>query len=152
MSTSEPGKFIFIESPAREVAAYLADVIKGHTTPTLTYISDKLMPGCNTYMEYGWIWEMPQPNPHIFEHVHDYDEFLFHMGSDHMHPEYLGAEIEFVIDGKTILINKTSTLFIPRGVKHGPVVWKRVDRPHIQMAIFPTQGDMKKTGVGGYSV
>jgi len=152
MSTTEHGKFIFVESPTREVAAYLADVIKGHTTPTLTYISDKLMPGCNTYMEYGWIWEMPQPNPHIFEHVHEYDEFLFHMGSDPMHPEDLGAEIEFVIDGKTIMINKTSTLFIPSGVKHGPVIWKRVDRPHIQMAIFPTQGDMRKTGVGGYTV
>ena len=152
MSTTDHGKFIFVESPAREVAAYLADVIKGHTTPTLTYISDKLMPGCTTYMEYGWIWEMPQPNPHIFEHVHEYDEFLFHMGSDPMNPEDLGAEIEFVIDGRKLLINKTSTLFIPRGVKHGPVIWKRVDRPHIQMAIFPTQGDMKKTGVGGYSV
>jgi len=152
MSTTDHGKFIFVESPAREVAAYLADVIKGHTTPTLTYISDKLMPGCTTYMEYGWIWEMPQPNPHIFEHVHEYDEFLFHMGSDPMNPEDLGAEIEFVIDGRKLLINKTSTLFIPRGVKHGPVIWKRVDRPHIQMAIFPTQGDMRKTGVGGYSV
>ena len=152
MSKKDQARFIFVEKPSREVAAYLADVIKGHTTPTLTYMSSQLMPGTNTYMEFGWIWEMPTPNPHILEHVHDYDEYLVHMGSDPIHPEELGAEIEFAIDGKTITISKTSALFIPKGVKHGPVVWKRVDRPHIQMAIFPTQGDMKKTGVGGYEV
>jgi len=145
-------KFVFVDKPAREVAAKLADVIKGHTTPTLTYISSLLMPGTNSYMEFGWIWEMPTPNPHILEHVHEYDEYLVHIGSDPADPEDLGAEIEFHIDGQTLLISKTSALYIPGGVKHGPVIWRRVDRPHIQMAIFPAQGDMRKTGVGGYSV
>ncbi len=146
------GRYVFVDKPAREVAAYLADVIKGHTTPTLTYMSGQLMPGTNTYTEFGWIWEVPTPNPHILEHVHDWDEYLLHIGSDPQHPEDLGAEIEISIDGETLLITKTSALFIPKGIKHGPVIWKRVDRPHIQMAIFPNQGDMAKTGVGGYAV
>jgi hypothetical protein len=30
-----------------------------YTTPTLTHISDELIPGYPSYMEFGWIWEMP---------------------------------------------------------------------------------------------
>ena len=130
----------------------LADIIKGHTTPTLTYVSSELVPLINTYVEFGWIWEMPSPNPHIHEHLHNYDEIIMHIGSDHSNPEELGAEIEFFVGSDPLIINKTSALFIPKGMKHGPVTWKRVDKPHIQMAIFPTEGDMFKTGVGGYPI
>lgn len=143
---------MFIEVPGREVGAALADVIKGHTTPTLTYISGDLMPGRNNYMEYGWIWEMPEPNPHIHEHVHNHDEYVVHIGSDPHDPMELGAEIEFVVGETTFVITRTSALFIPKGLRHGPVTWKRVDRPHIQMAFFPTEGDMRETNVGGYPV
>ena len=139
-----------IDKPLREVGAKMTEIIKGHTTPTLTYVTDKLIPGCNLYVEYGWIWEMPEPNPHIHEHTHDYDEVIIHMGIDHENPEYLGAEIEFVMDGEPLIINKTSALYIPKGVKHGPVTWKRVDSPHVQMGIIVGTGDMEKTGIAGY--
>lgn len=152
MNQTTPEGAILIEEPLREVGAALAGVIKGHTTPTLTWMSDELIPGYNAYMEYGWIWEMPEPNPHIHEHTHDYDEFIIHIGTDPHDPQDLGAEIEFVVGDTTFVITKTSTLFIPQGLKHGPVIWKRVDRPHIQMGIFPTVGDMRKTNVGGYPV
>ena len=151
MNESKYRKYL-IDKPIREVGAKLADIIKGHTTPTLTYVSDKLITGCNTYVEFGWIWEMPQPNPHIHEHIHNYDEIIMHIGFDYSKPEDLGAEIEFVVDGDPLIINRTSALFIPKGVRHGPVTWKRVDKPHIQMAIFSDVGDMLKIGVGGYPI
>lgn len=152
MNHITPEGAVLIEEPLREVGVQLAEVIKGHTTPTLTYMCDELIPKCGAYMEFGWIWEMPEPNPHIDEHVHDYDEFLIHVGIDPHHPEELGAEIEFVVGDTTFVIDKTSTLFIPKGLKHGPVTWKRVDRPHLQMGFFPEVGDMRATNVGGYPV
>ena len=67
--------------------------IKGREYPTRTYMSNDLVHGCNIYLEFGWIWDMPDPNPYILEHTHDYDELVLHLGSDPRNPEELGAEI-----------------------------------------------------------
>jgi hypothetical protein len=140
-----------IKKPVREVDVTVAKKVKGREYPTMTYMSSDLVPGCNVYLEFGWIWDMPEPNPHILEHSHDYDEIVLHIGSDLQNPEELGAEIEFVVGGEPLKIDKTSALFVPKGVKHGPLTWKRVDKPHIQMAIVLGAGTMDKAAPGGYS-
>jgi len=140
-----------VKKPAREVKVTVPGKIKGREFPTMTYMSNDLVPGCNVYLELGWIWDMPDPNPHILEHTHDYDEVVLHIGSDLNNPEDLGAEIEFVVGGEPLIIDKTSALFVPKGVKHGPLTWKRVDRPHIQMAIMLGAGTLAESAPGGYS-
>jgi hypothetical protein len=139
-----------VKKPAREVNVTVPGKIKGREYPTMTYMSNDLVPGCNVYIELGWIWDMPEPNPHILEHTHDYDEVVLHIGSDLNNPEDLGAEIEFVVGGEPLIIDKTSALFVPKGVKHGPLTWKRVDRPHIQMAIMLGAGTLAESAPGGY--
>jgi len=124
--------------------------IKGRQNPTMTYMSNDLVPGSNTYIEIGWIYEMPEPNPHIHKHDHDYDEIVLHIGNDPDNPEYLGAEIEFVVGGEKIVIDKTSALFIPRGVEHGPLTWKKVEKPHIQMVVMTGAGTLKDSNPAGY--
>jgi hypothetical protein len=147
------GKFdksYFVTEPLREVSVPGIDLVKGRTYPTLTYMGRNLVPAANDYLEFGWIWEMPDPNPHIFEHVHrDNDEIVLHIGSDPHDPEDLGAEIEFVVDGETLVINKTSAVYIPKGVKHGPLTWKSFTRPHIQMTIILGAGTLGKAAPGG---
>src|SRR3972149_2959666 len=140
-----------VKKPAREVKVTVPGKIKGREFPTMTYMSNDLVPVCNVYLELGWIWDMPDPNPHILEHTHDYDEVVLHIGSDLNNPEDLGAEIEFVVGGEPLIIDKTSALFVPKGVKHGPLTWKRVDRPHIQMAIMLGAGTLAESAPGGYS-
>ena len=139
------GKYL-IKKPVREVTA---EEVKGRQRPTMTFMSSDLVPECDVYLEFGWIWDMPEPNPHIFEHTHDYDEIVLHIGSDPNNPEDLGAEIEFVVEGEPLKIDKTSALFVPKGVKHGPLTWKRVDRPHIEMAIVLGGGTLAKAAPGG---
>jgi hypothetical protein len=124
--------------------------IKGRQNPTMTFMSNDLVPGSDTYIEIGWIYEMPEPNPHIHKHDHNYDEIVLHIGSDPDNPEYLGAEIEFVVGGEKIVINKTSALFIPKGVEHGPLTWKKVEKPHIQMVVMPGAGTLKESNPAGY--
>ena len=124
--------------------------IKGRQNPTMTFMSNDLVPRSNTYIEIGWIYEMPQPNPHIHDHDHNYDEIVLHIGSDPDNPEYLGAEIEFVVGGEKIVIDKTSALFIPKGVKHGPLTWKKVEKPHLQMVVMPGAGTLKDSNPAGY--
>jgi hypothetical protein len=139
-----------VKKPAREAMAPGISKVEGREYPTLTYMSNNLVPGCNVYLEGGWIWAMPDPNPHILQHTHNYDEVVLHIGPDHENPEELGAEIEYVLGGEPLIIDKTSAVFIPRGVKHGPLTWKRVDRPHIQMSIMLGAGTLAEAAPGGW--
>jgi hypothetical protein len=149
MAETKYGKYL-IKKPLREADATVPSKIKGREEPTMTYMSNDLVPGCNVYLEFGWIWDIPDPNPYILEHSHGYDEIVLHIGSDFKNPEYLGAEIEFAVGGEPLIIDKTSALFVPKGVKHGPLIWRSVDRPHIQMAIILGGGTLTESAPGGY--
>jgi hypothetical protein len=138
-----------IKVPLLEISHPMEDAVSGRQNPTQTYMSNRLVPGCDTYVEFSWIWDMPTPNPYIPEHTHDFDEIVIHIGSDADNPEDLGAEIEYVMDGEKLTIDKTSAIFIPKGVKHGPLTWKRVDRPHLEMAIILGSGDVNIETPGG---
>lgn len=146
MAVSKYGKYL-VKTPIREVGK----VVKGHQTPTMTYMSNDLVPGSNTYIDISWIWEMPDPNPHIFEHSHDFNEIVLHIGSDPDNPEELGAKIEYVVGGEPLILDKTSAVYIPKGVKHGPLTWKRVEKPHIEITIMLGAGTLKQAAPGGYS-
>jgi hypothetical protein len=124
--------------------------VKGRIGPAMTLLSNNLIPGSNNYVEAGWIVGMPDPNPHIDEHTHDYDEIVMHIGTNPENPEDLGAEIIFYLDGQPLTINKTSTVFVRKGVKHGPLIWKRVDRPHIEMTVMLGAGSLADADPGGH--
>jgi len=109
--------------------------IKGRQSPTMTFMSEK-QTGAPYYIELGWIYDIPDPNPHIMEHVHDYDEIVLHWGGDYKQPQVLGGEIEFWVGGQPITFNTSTFLYIPRGTPHGPVIWKKFDAPHMQMAMM----------------
>jgi hypothetical protein len=118
--------------------------VKKRQSPTMTYMSSKQVPEANYYIELGWIYDIPEPNPHIHEHVHDFDEIVLHWGGNPETPQVLGGEIEFYIGGQPITFNTTTGIFIPKGVPHGPLTWKRFDFPHIEMAFMLNCGDTTK--------
>jgi len=129
-----------VRTPVREVGRR----VKNRQMPTMTYMSRHLVLGANYYLEYGWIYGMPEPNPHVFEHVHNYDELVIHCGSDPDHPEDLGGEIEYCVNGQPLTFNITSCLFIPKGLKHGPLTWRKFVRPHIEMTLIMGAGTLKE--------
>jgi quercetin dioxygenase-like cupin family protein len=114
---------------------------KNRQSPTMTILSNKQVPGCNHYLEPGWIYGIPDPNPSLHEHVHEYDEIVMHWGGDYRQPQVLGGEVEFYVGGQPIVFNTTTALFIPRGTRHGPVTWKKFDFPHMQMALMCGTGE-----------
>ena len=131
MTTGEYEKY-FVKKPIRE----LGRGVRGRHSPVMTCMSESLVPGCNKYLEYSWIWEMPDPNPHFVEHAIAYDKIVLFIGSDPEHFEDLGAEIEYYIGGQPLLFDTTAALYIPQGTSHGPVRWKKHERPHIEMSII----------------
>ena len=143
------GEKYIARRPRYEVSA---GQIKGRQYPTMTIMGNDLVPGSNTYIEAGWVWDMPEPNPHIHEHTHKEGcpEIVLHIGSDPNNPEDLGAEIEFTVDGHPIVFDTTSAVYVPAGVKHGPVIWKRLTRPHLQIAMVLGAGNLAEADPGGH--
>ncbi len=115
--------------------------IKKRQSPTMTFMSSKQVPEANYYIELGWIYDIPEPNPHIHEHVHDFDEIVLHWGGNPETPQDLGGTIEFYIGGQPVTFNTTTGIFIPKGVPHGPLTWKEFRFPHIEMAMMLGTGD-----------
>jgi len=109
---------------------------KNRQSPTMTMMSNKQVPGSNHYIEPGWIYGIPDPNPSLHEHVHEFDEIVMHFGGDYQTPQVLGGEVEFYVGGQPITFNTCTAFCIPRGTPHGPVIWKKFDFPHLQMAIM----------------
>lgn len=73
-------------------------------------------------------------------HVHPkMDEVFFYFGTDPHNPSDLGGEHELWIgkgeEAEKYLITKTTCVFFPKGVPHGPEVCRRVDRPYFQVIV-----------------
>ena len=145
MAASKYERYI-VRKPNYEVVA----PYEGRQNPTMTFMSSKQVPEANYYIELGWIYEMPRPNPHIHEHVHDFDEIILHWGGNHKVPQVLGGEIEIYVGGQPITFNTTSAIYVPAGVSHGPLTWKKFDFPHIEMTIMLGTGDVKEAMPGGH--
>jgi hypothetical protein len=146
MNKSGTKKYV-VEKPAYEVIP--VDEVKGRI-PAMTLMSSNLVPGTKMYVETGWVLAMPDPNPHIGEHAHEYDEIILHLGTDPNNPEDLGGEIEIGVDGETVTINRTSAIYVPKGMKHGPLVWKKFERPHLELTIMIGAGTLEEADPGGH--
>ncbi len=139
-----------IKVPIREVGANMK--VKGVTLPSRTYMSNRLVPESNVYLELTWIYQMPEPSfvvPRV--HSHDYDQITLLIGSNPQDPEYLGAEVESHLGGQKMISDKTNALFIPKGVEHGMVTWKQFEKPHIMMSIMLGTGNFEDANPGGYN-
>jgi hypothetical protein len=110
--------------------------IKGRQSPVMTYMSDDLVPGCNVNLEFSWIYNIPSPNPHMVEHYHEYDMVVLYIGGDPQDLNDLGGDIVYYVGGQPITFNKNASFFIPKGVKHGPAIWKSFRKPHLEMMLI----------------
>lgn len=86
------------------------------------------------YMETAWFWPGQWPATKgdegtIKEHAHDFDEAIVYVGTDPEDPHNLGAELEFWVDGRKNVLDKSFIAFIPAGIKHGPILFNRIDKP-----------------------
>jgi hypothetical protein len=132
-----------VRSPIREMLAGVTVV--NRQIPTMTYMSRAQTQGAPCYMEFGWVYGIPEPNPHIGEHVHNFDEILLHIGGDPQNPEDLGGEIEYHVGGQPLIFDTSSVFFLPKGLKHSPIIWRKYRRPHIEMAIMIGVGSLNES-------
>ncbi len=70
-------------------------------------------------------------------HVHDVDEIIGFFGNDPGNPYDLGGEVEIWLEDEKQVITKSALLFVPAGMKHCPLILKRVDRPIFHFTTVP---------------
>jgi hypothetical protein len=65
--------------------------------------------------------------------VHEFDQILCFMGGNITDLWDFGAEIELTLgegkDAEKYLINSPTTAYIPKGLPHGPLFFKKIDKP-----------------------
>jgi hypothetical protein len=93
-------------------------------------IQDKFVKGA-FFSGCEWLWQLPGGKPVQIEteHTHDFSEIIAFIGSNRNDPRDLGGEIEVWMDGEPYAITKSSYIFIPKGLKHCPIIIKRIDTP-----------------------
>ena len=78
-----------------------------------------------------------------FGHAHEFDEVFLFIGTDAHDTLNLGGEVEFWLgegeEAEKFMLNKASSVFVPAGVVHNPIYYRRVDRPFIQAVIAPVE-------------
>ena len=87
-----------------------------------------------------------EPNPgdsgEAFSHTHDSDEIIGFYGDNWKEPYDLGAEIEFWLEDEMHLITSSAMIFVPAGMRHCPLILRKVDRPIFHFSVL-TGGEYK---------
>jgi hypothetical protein len=129
-----------IRSPIREAGP---NYVEGRQNPTMTYMSRTQINRVNNYIEFGWIWDAPKPP--IPKMRHDgFDEIVLHIGSDPGNPEDLGGTLQFGVGEDMLEFNTNHCVYLPKGVDHGPLIWKEVHRPLIELAMMLGAGTLEE--------
>jgi hypothetical protein len=101
----------------------------------LLRLDDKAVKGAKMYSQAVWFWpsmvETKISERSTRPHVHDYDEVLGLVGTNPDNPHDLCAETEVFIGGERHIINKSSLLYLPAGLEHGPFRQLKMDKPVI---------------------
>jgi hypothetical protein len=100
------------------------------------YINDEKVKG-SFFMMNTWTVSMRGTQPVKLElaHTHDYDEILGFMGSNVNNVTELGGEIEIWLEDEQYRITKIFILFVPKAIKHCPIIIRRVDKPFLGYAV-----------------
>ena len=92
--------------------------------------------GANITVSRSWI---TQPFLMIKEpHTHAHDQFLIFMGANPMDVRDFGAEAEMSLgeEGEKHIIDSPTIIHIPKGLMHGPLNFKRIDKPIVFLDIY----------------
>jgi hypothetical protein len=96
------------------------------------------------YFTTQWVHKADEKGIPPIKHDHSYDEYLGFFGSDTDNPEDLGGEVELSLGDEKHTITKSCVVFVPAGVSHCPMKFKRVDKPIFYFATTPTSGYSKE--------
>jgi hypothetical protein len=127
MSETKYGKYIITELKPKVKAPWIPVFTPEELIPVL-FMDNSVVEGA-FYVESAWTMPPFAEKTHGETHAHDYDEVLGFFGSDTENPHDLNAEAEVRLGDEVHTVTKSCLIFVPKGLPHGPIDFKRIDRP-----------------------
>ena len=134
MSESQYGKYIVSELKMPESKKKIAAEYEKYATRVL-WLDDKVVEGA-FHMNTAWYLKAAATLEDA-PHTHDSDEIIGFFGNNPEDPYDLGGEIEIWMEDEKHILNKSSLIFVPAGLKHCPLILRRVDRPIFHFTTVP---------------
>ena len=135
MAESKYGKYIVTELKRKFSSPWEEEKTEEQQTEIVA-LDDDIVKGAfvvNTV----WFWpeRVKSEAPDVESHVHDYDEVLASFGCNPADPYDLGGEVEAWLGDEKHYITKSHIIYIPKGLRHGPFRFTRLDRPVFHFSI-----------------
>jgi len=130
--TSKYGKYIITEFKPKKAAPWDPKFTLDELIP-LMYLDANIVKGA-FYVDSGWMLPAFAKELRGEEHVHEFDEVIAFFGSDPKNPHDLGAVADVKIGGEVHRVTRSCLIFVPKGIKHGPIDFIKIDRPIIHFA------------------
>jgi mannose-6-phosphate isomerase-like protein (cupin superfamily) len=134
MAETKYGKYIIREP-----------IVKGSSAPELHICGEKHLcgdeycPGANFpgFPNEVTLFTVTEPCVISAKHAHDYDQLLVFLGGNPLNFFEYGAEAEILLgeEDEKHIIDTTAVVYIPKGLMHCPVNFKRVDTPVMFMHV-----------------
>lgn len=138
MAESKYAKYIVTEiKPSLKIPEYrvdLEDTLPGMLT-RMIYLDDEVIKGA-FYLECVWYWKGIN-KVKVKAHTHDFDEVIAFFGTNPDDHHDLGGEVELWLGDEKYLLTKSCIVFVPKGLKHCPLIIRRVDRPIFHFTTGP---------------
>ena len=129
--------FIPADKPNLQLPSYRLPVDPDFVKRIL-HVDADTVPGAEFYTEAKWIVSgSTNEIRQVESHTHPFGELIGFFGFKYDDIQDLGAEIEFTVDNKTHKINKSFTAFVPAGIRHGPLIIRKVVRPVFHFTAAP---------------
>ena len=141
MVKSKYDKYIVTELKIPESKQKLADVYARYAIRIL-WMDDNVVDGA-FHMNTSWFLKASATTENV-PHTHDTDEIIGFFSSNPDDPYDLGGDIEIWLEDEKYNITRTTMIFVPAGMKHCPMILKRVDRPIFHFTVVTGGQYIKK--------
>ena len=132
------GKYIITGTkPDLEMPLFRQDageVAAGEHT-RLIYLDEDIIKGA-FYVECVWYWKGSEKSI-VDAHTHPFDEVITFFGTNPEDPQDLCGEVEIWLEDEKHILTKSSLIFVPKGMKHCPLIIRRADRPIFHFTTGP---------------
>jgi hypothetical protein len=126
MAESKYGKYIITELKSPYTREFNENYAKWATR--VLWMDDKVVEGA-FQMNVSWYLRPQTGQEPLAAHTHDPAEIIGFFSGDPDNPRELGGEVEFWIEDEQHLITRSCLIFVPGGMRHCPLILRRVDRP-----------------------
>ena len=107
----------------------------------ILWMDEHVVPGA-FHMNTAWYLKEAQTLENV-PHTHDVDEIIGFFGNNSDNPWDLGGEIEIWLDDEQHIITRSVMLFVPAGLKHCPLILRRVEKPIFHFTTVPGKQYLK---------